>query len=462
MSHKTILRWREEGPAQFAADVLGADPTTQQWEGSRALAKRRRVSIRSGHGTGKSAMTSWAILWGLVCFPDIKIPCTAPTAHQLDDVLWAELGMWHRRLPDELRSEIEITSERAFRRDRAESAFAVPRTARPERPEALQGFHAPTLLFLIDEASGIPDQIFEVAEGALTTPGAYVLMVGNPTRNAGYFYDSHHSRRASWAALQWDGRESPLVSQEYVESMAERYGEESAIYRIRVAGEFAGSPDGVIPLDLIESAVARDVVTTGSMRWGLDVARFGSDRTALAKRRGNTLVEPVKTWTGRDTMQTVGMLQIEYDETPDVDKPEAICIDVIGLGAGVYDRAKEIGLPVIGVNVSQSPSVRQQYNRLRDELWFEAREWFARRDCKIVADEDLMAELTLPNYKVLSSGKKQVDSKDEIKKNGISSPDLADAFCLTFARGVAKARRPAVERPRARYAGSLGTSWLGA
>lgn len=459
--HNAILRWREEGPARFAVDALGSEPTDQQWEGSRALAKRRRVSIRSGHGTGKSAMTSWTILWGLFCFPEIKIPCTAPTAHQLGDVLWSELGTWHRRLPQELRSEIVITSERAFRADRPEGAFAVPRTARAEQPEALQGFHAPTLLFLIDEASGVPDQVFEVAEGALTTPGAYVLMVGNPTRNAGYFYDSHHARRASWAALQWDARKSPLVSADYVQSMAERYGDESAIFRIRVAGEFAGSPDGVVPLDLIESAIDRDVETTGPMRWGLDVARFGDDRTALCKRRGNTLVEPVKTWTGRDTMQTVGLLQIEYDETPVADRPEAICIDVIGLGAGVFDRAKELGLPVIGVNVSQSPSVRQQYNKLRDELWFEAREWFARRDCRIVQDDDLIAELTLPQYRVLSNGKKQVQSKDDIKKAGINSPDLADAFCLTFARGVAKAKRqPEVQRVRVydRHA----ASWMSA
>jgi phage terminase large subunit len=432
---EAILRWRKGGPALFAQEVLGAKPTDQQWEASRALVERRRVSIRSGHGTGKSAFMAWAVLWGLSCWHPIKIPVTAPTAHQLGDVLWAEIALWLRKMPDGLKREFEWKSEQVARVDAPREAFAVARTSRPEQPEALQGFHSENILFVIDEASGIPEAVFQVAEGALSTDGAFVIMAANPTRMEGYFFESHHKMRDRWAALHWNGEDSPLVSRDYVADMAAKYGVESAIYKIRVRGDFAGNPDGIIPLDLIEAATDRDIRQSGPERWGLDVARFGEDRTALAKRSGNTVADPVKWWRGKDTMQVAGLVKLEYEAAKV--KPEAICVDVIGLGAGVVDRMKELGLPVIGINVAESPSVQDRYERLRDELWFRVRDWFAARDVRIVQDDALAAELTLPTFTIRSSGKIKVEGKDDLKRRGVTSPDLADAFCLTFADGLA-------------------------
>lgn len=435
-ARETILRWRAEGPALFAKEALGAEPEDWQWEASRKLAQERRLSIRSGHGVGKSAFMAWCVLWFLCCFFPCKIPATAPTAHQLSDILWAEIAKWHRTLKEripELGDEFEWTSERFFLKSHPQESFAVARTSRPENPEALQGFHSENILFLIDEASGVVDEVFQVAEGALSSEGAFVLMAANPTKTQGYFYDSHHRMRGSWATMHVNGEDCKRVSRQYVEDMAKKWGRESSIYKIRVKGEFAGTPDGVIPLDLIQAAINRDIKPHGPIRWGVDVARFGDDLSALCKRRGNTLLEPVKTWGGKDTMQTAGLIKLEYDQAPV--KPEAICIDVIGLGAGVVDRCKELKLPVIGVNVAESPAVQEQYMRLRDELWFRARDWFAGLDVRMVEDEDLVGELTLPTFKVLSTGKKQVESKEDMKKRS-ASPDRADAFCLTFADGV--------------------------
>lgn len=380
---------------------------------------------------------AWCVLWFMSTHFPCKIPCTAPTGHQLSDVLWAEVAKWLRilkeRVPD-LGNEFEWKSEKVELRSNPQESFAVARTSRPENPEALQGFHSQNILFLIDEASGVPDEVYQVAEGALSSEGAYVLMAGNPTRSQGYFYDSHNKMRGSWATMHVNGEECPRVSPQYVEDMRKKYGRDSAIYRIRVLGDFAGSLDGVIPLDVVESAVGRAVKGYGPHIWGLDVARFGDDLSALAKRQGNSLLERIKTWGGKDTMQTAGLLKLEYENAKV--KPECINIDVIGLGAGVVDRCLELGLPVAGVNVAESPSIEEKYAKLRDELWFRAREWFMARDVVIPADEDLIGELTLPSYKVLSSGKIQVESKDEIKKRA-SSPDRADAFCLTFARTAA-------------------------
>jgi len=432
-----VTEWRKTGPAGFAAHVLGAKPTAQQLDASAQLVARRRVSIRSGHGTGKSTFMAWSVLWFLASYWPCKVPCTAPTGHQLDDILWAEIAKWlgvmRDRVP-ELAAEFEWKSGTVEMRKTPRESFAVARTSRPERPEALQGFHSENILFVLDEASGIPDEVFQVAEGALSTDGAFVLMAANPTRMDGYFYDSHHKMRSRWAALHWNGEDSPMVSRDYIADMRMKYGEESAIYRIRVKGDFAGNPDGVIPIDMIEAAINREVKPFGEHVWGLDVARFGADRTALAKRQKNHMAEPIEAWQGKDTMQTAGMVKARYDAAKI--KPEAIYVDVIGLGAGVVDRMKELNLPVFGVNVAESPSVNDKYNRKRDELWFKAREWFEARDVYMVRDDALIAELTLPSYKLTSSGKIQVESKDDLKKRGVISPDLADAFCLTFAQGI--------------------------
>jgi hypothetical protein len=228
------------------------------------------------------------------------------------------------------------------------------------------------------------------------------------------------------------------VSKSYAEEIAREYGENSNVYRVRVEGEFPLSEDdAVIPLGLVEAAVGREVHPNDmAMVWGLDVARFGDDSTALAKRRGNVLIEPVKERRKLDLMQSAGWIAREWEQTPIDKRPAAINVDVIGLGAGVVDRLREMGLPVRGVNVGEAASVdEKRFMRLRDELWFRVRDWFDARDCAIVRDDGLISELVAPKYKIESSGKIKVESKDDMKKRGIKSPNKADAFCLTFAGG---------------------------
>lgn len=441
-TQKAVLRWREGGPALFAHEVLGAKPTPQQWEASAAIVKKRRVSIRSGHGTGKSTFMAWCVLWFLSCYFPAKVPATAPTAHQLEDVLWSEIAKWHRtmavRFPA-LAAQFKWSAG-AFRMDSAPNeSFSVARTSRPERPEALQGFHSEHILFLIDEASGVPDNVFEVAEGALSTDGAFVVMAANPTRQSGYFFDSHHKMRGAWAALHWDGEKSPMVSRTYIENMEKKYGRQSPVFKVRVKGDFVGAPDGVISLELCELAKIREVAVIPSARvvWGVDVARFGDDSSALAKRKGNHQLAPVVEWWGKDTMQTAGLIKAEWDQTAAADRPAAINVDVIGIGAGVVDRLKELSLPVMGVNVAEAEAVNEfkerQFNRLRDELWWKGREWLEAKDCRMCDDDETIAELTTPTYSILSNGLIKIEGKPELKKRGVKSPNRADAWLLTFA-----------------------------
>lgn len=433
-----ILRW-VRSPLAFCREALQANPEPWQAKVLQDVEDgAKRIAIRAGHGVGKTALEAWLIWWFLFCRRPCKIPVTANSQDQLRDVVWSELAKWRDKMPDFLKAALELETERAYVKACPNEAFAVARTARPEKPEALQGFHSDFLFFVIEEASGIEDVIFETAGGALTSPHSLVLMCGNPTRTSGYFYRAFHGSRDGWRCHHVPCSASSRVSPAYAAEIAREYGESSNVYRVRVLGEFPTSEDdAVIALGLIESATGREVaISERQVVWGLDVARFGDDWTALCKRRGNTVLQPTKAWSKKDLMQTAGIIYQEWRETPLEDRPAAINVDVIGLGAGVVDRLKELGLPVRGINVGEASATDSaRYMRLRDELWFAAREWLAEKAVRLPVDEALAAQLVGPKYKITSGGKLQVESKDDMKKRGVRSPDRADAFCLTFAGG---------------------------
>ena len=440
--------WRSN-PVKFVTEVFQVTPEKWQKNVLQSIIDNERVSVRSGHGVGKTAMLSWLILQWLITRYPSKVACTAPTAHQLEDVLWGEVAKWYRRMPDGLKNLLRLSRDRVEVLTAPQESFAVARTARKEQPEAFQGFHSENMLFIIDEASGVEDIIFEVGEGSMSTPGAKTLMTGNPTRTSGYFYDSFHSSRKLWNTHKVACSDSKMVTKRYVDEMKEKYGSTSNIYRVRVLGEFpSGDEDAVIPLALIEDAVTRQVdQVDGNMVWGLDVARFGSDRSSLAKRMENTLTEPIRFWRGKDLMQLCGIVVDEFNKMKGNEIPHEILIDSIGVGAGVVDRLMELGLPARGINVAETPSIQTRFNRLRDELWWKTREWFEERNTHIPDQDELIAELAMPRYNYTSAGKLKVESKAEMRKAGMQSPDLADALCLTFAFQSVKNYNRIIEYP---------------
>ena len=443
-----VLSWRAGGPALFAVEALGLpkewDPQAKegvlpwQWEASAELVRRRRLSIRSGHRVGKSAFMSWTILWFHSCFFPCKGGCTAPTATQMSDVLWAELSLWHRRLKGRMPALGEKFAWKADQFEMVEApqeSFTVARTARPEKPEALQGLHSKHVLILVDEASGVAESIFEAGRGSLASEDSYVVFASNPTRLEGLFFETHHKLKPLWSTMQVNGETVPTQSQQFRDEIAYQYGKDSNVYRVRVLGEFPlEEADVVIPMHLCEAATIRDVKPFGATVWGVDVARFGSDRTVLIKRCSNATLAKHASWSGMDTMQTAGKVFAEWNSTLPEDRPHTIFVDVIGIGAGVLDRLFELNLPAVGVNVAEAASIDDAtYSRLRDELWFRARRWLERKDCKLAQDDVLIAELSMPKYAFTSTGKLKVESKDELRKRYPRSPDVADAFCLTFA-----------------------------
>jgi hypothetical protein len=299
----------------------------------------------------------------------------------------------------------------------------------------MAGVHSDNVLLVVDEASGIPEKVFEAAAGSMSGLTATTLMLGNPVRTSGSFYESHHRLKNEWYTMHISCLDSPRVSKEFIREMAVRYGEDSSAYFVRVLGKFPKTDDDtILSLALVEDAQNRDVKMSEFTPkiWGLDVARFGMDSSVLAERQG-TIVTELEAWKGKDLMQLVGLVHNKYSECLPSQRPIQIMVDSIGLGAGVVDRLRELDLPVRGINVAESPSMRGQYTNLRAELWFRMKEWLEARDCKIPKDEALFSELVSPRYFFSSTGKLQVESKQEMKKRGLPSPDRADAVILTLA-----------------------------
>lgn len=398
------------------------------------------VAIRSGHGVGKTALECWCILKFALTHIPFRIPVVANSQDQLRDVVWPELKMWADRLPDFLRSQLEFTVDRMFLKAAPAEGFAVARVGNKENPEALQGFHSPNMLFIFEEASGIPEKVFEVGVGALSTPGARQLMCGNPTRLDGSFYDAFHREAHAWHRIHVSSEDVPRA-RGHIQRVIDKYGADGNEYRVRVKGEFPSTEDEqVIPRHLIDAALGRMVDPTKVYKpvWGVDVAWMGKDSSALAKRRGNALMEPVQIKRNLNPNQVAGWVQQELKATPKDDWPSEILVDVIGIGAGVVSTLweKKCPVPVRGVAVSESPSNKDRYFRLRDELWFLAREWFTTLDCVLPDDPELVFELASVHMKPPSSdGKQRVEMAGDTKKRVRRSPDRASAFILTFAGG---------------------------
>ncbi len=450
---ETMKKYAEQ-PEEFCRDVLRMKPQEWQAEFMDAVSKARRgvnndtiddepvlkmrFAIKSGTGVGKTAGVAALILWHLAVFPDSKIPCTAPTSPQIKAVLWPELRKWAQNVPKDLKPyfpyDVQTDTVKLLEN------MALARTARDENPEAFQGFHSKNIMLLADEASGVPDSIFLAGQGVMSSKGAITILIGNPTRPNGWFYDAFNSDSHLYWNRTINCTMSKMVQPAYVEEMRNKHGENSYEFRVRVMGEFHLEDSGfVIPRSFAVDATKREIESdTKYIIWGVDVSAGGKDKSAIAKRMGNKLIEPVKTYGGLNVMQFVDATLDEYYRAPIDQRPQEICIDVIGVGHGYVAQLKrelrqEIDagdVLVRGINVAERRARQQRYVSLRVELWAKAREWFESQACKIPPQQEFINELCSVEWEVnANNGKWQLLNKRTAGK----SPDMADAFILTFA-----------------------------
>lgn len=438
-------------PVEFVEDIIGATPDPEQAKILRSVAANPMTSVRSGHGVGKSTVQAWVVIWFMTTRPFPKVPCTAPTQHQLFDILWAEVSKWLRNNPA-LQNEMVWTKEKVYMRGYPEEWFAVARTA--SKPDALQGFHADDLLFIIDEASGVSDPIFEPVLGALSTPGARLLMCGNPTQLSGFFYDSHHKNRASYATFHIDGRNSQRVPKEFVDRIIRMYGEDSDVFRVRVAGDFPLQEDDIfIPISLVEKSIHTEFsprISPLSVHIGCDVARFGDDKTVIGYKVDEQ-VTFYKKRQGQDTMKTADdiiLLGEELVHRYRLDAPIPVKIDDGGVGGGVVDRLRQVKrlnperfwwLEVYPVKFGQRikhkyyhDSTTYMMSVVKKLLTPFDEETGKPKPVELILpdDDDLVAQLSGRKYELTEASKIRIESKEAVKKRGQPSPDEADCVLL--------------------------------
>ncbi len=492
ITQESLNAWQTD-PVGFSRDMLKAEPWEKQKEILEAVQVHNRVAVRSCNGSGKTFIAAHAVLWWLMCFPDSLVITTAPTEHQVRDMLWREIrrvyhGNEHLIGGKLLRTSLELDDKH----------YALGLST--NTPERFQGFHEGHILFVVDEASGVREGIFEAIEGSMTSDHARMLLLGNPTALSGYFYEAFHRRRSLWHTIHISALETPnvkvgkvtkptLVTPKWVEDAKVNWGEDSPMYQIRVLGEFPSeSEDTLISLKIIENAVENPAVDEDHahdvqdgdpqdcdpqdddpqdddpqdgdpqdgdpqdddpqdddpqdgdpqdgdsqddvpVEIGVDVARFGSDRTVICVRRGDRVID-IASFTKKNTMETAGLV----NEFVKQYAPTCVRVDSIGVGAGVVDRLKELRVPgVSGINVARRATNPEHFANLKAELYDGLRERFQQGRIRIPGNGKLISELASIRYSFSSSGQIRLEDKDELRGRGQPSPDMADALMLAFA-----------------------------
>ena len=314
--------------------------------------------------------------------------------------------------------------------------------------EAFAGLHnaGRRILLMFDEASGIHDRVWEVAEGALTDDDTEIIwcVFGNPTNPTGRFASCFGVQRHRWAPVQVDSRTVPGTNKALFAEWVSLYGEDSDFVRVRVRGVFprAGSMQ-LIGADVVEAAMKREAasIKTDPLIMFVDVARFGDDQSVIGFRKGrDARLIPLVKLRGVDTMT----LAARIAELHHLHRPDAVFVDGGGVGGGVIDRLRQLGILVIEVQFGakadrygvseEQPAVANK----RAEMWCSLRDWLPHGG--IPDDPDLLADLTGPQYSfVLRDGRDAIllEPKEAMKRRGLASPDAGDALAISFAYPVA-------------------------
>lgn len=463
--YRAFKRQYRHDPVAFVQDCFdwrtGQGATAYQSEILAALPAKRRVAVRGPHGLGKTTLASWVVLWFALTRDgeDWKLATTASAWRQLTKFLWPEIRKWARRLRWEKigrgafdeRRELQLLSLKLMTGE----AFAVA----SDNPAMIEGAHADSLLYVFDESKAIPEATFDAAEGAFSGDGigqgveAYALAISTPGEPQGRFYDIHARRPGldDWYVRHVtldEAIQAGRVSAAWAAQREKQWSKTSAVYQNRVLGEFAASDeDGIIPLAWIEAANERwqewvDAGRPGTLKaLGVDVGR-GGDKTTLARR-----VE----WAEEDLARRTVIGNLERDGKADTmavagrvagilrAQPGAVAsVDVIGIGAGVVDRLREQGLSVSAFNAAERSAVLDRSGELgfvnkRSEGWWRLREMLDPTYGEWVglpSDDTLTGDLTAPHYRIVSGGKIQVESKDDIRKRLGRSTDDGDAVMM--------------------------------
>jgi hypothetical protein len=422
----------EEGPDKWQAEILRAIG-----DGSLTTEEALQLAARSGHGIGKTALIAWIILWFSSTRPHPQIVVTANTKPQLETKTWRELAKWHKLAANE--HWFKWTATKFYHIQYPETWFAVNTPWSKERSEAFAGTHEKHVLIIYDEASAIDDIIWEVTEGAMTTPGAMWIVFGNPTRNTGRFSECFKRYRHRWKTWEIDSRQAKKADQDKIRQWIEDYGEDSDFVRVRVKGQEPRTGfKQFIGNELVEEAMNRSIhrsqIDHAPKVLGVDIARFGDDQSVFILRQGLMAFQPRK-FRNINTMELGDLIHEEATRL----MVDGIILDMGSFGAAVFDYLTEkLGRrDVVGINFGGKPIDEKIYKNKRAEMYGRARDWLRVGGC-LPDDRELRDDLTGPEYWYDIKERIQLEPKEDMKERGLASPDCGDAFCLTFAADIHK------------------------
>jgi hypothetical protein len=444
------------GPDRWACEILdeiGEAVRERGFDGISAV-EPIREAIASGHGIGKSALVAWLVGWIMSTRPSANGVVTANTGEQLSAKTWAEIAKWNRR--SITGHWFEVTTGRGamrmVHREAPESWKIVAQTCREENSEAFAGLHAAssTPFYIFDEASAVPDKIWEVAEGGLTDGEPMFFAFGNPTRNTGAFSECFGAKRHRWKTRQIDSRSVQITNKALIQQWVDDEGEDSDFVRVRVRGIFPrASLLQFIPRDLADEAATRPLPERSGLRHtalvGVDVARFGGAQSVIRTRMGrDARTWPAKKFRGLDTMQLAGQVGEHINELRRIGIREIVVfVDGGGVGGGVVDRLRQLGHDVIEVNFGGKADNQRDYANKSAEMWARGKEWL-KVGC-IEKDEQLLSDMTGREYGYTTEDKLVLERKESMVARGLASPDDADALFLTFAQPAMEVRSPAAD-----------------
>ena len=461
---KTLLEFQEKyihDPVGFVQNCItfppGHEPAFYQLEALERLQENKRLAVRGPHGLGKTALASWAIHWFALTRDgaiDWKIPCTASVWRQLTKFLFPEVHKWARYINWDIigrenynkRLELKALSLKLGTGE----AFAITGSD----AETIEGAHATDLMYIFDESKIVPDPSWDSAEGAFSTGNPYWLAISTPGAPNGRFY-SIHSGKSGYE--DWDKMHVTLemavradrITVEWATQRKKQWGEGSSLYKNRVLGEFATSEqNNVISLELIERAmqnwkewkeIADPEDTPGFRAISLDVGR-GGDASVICSRAETfktklLLIDDLQDYQTRDVMKLVGHSKALYQSRNKFKTGRYIIVDVIGIGAGVVDRLRELKYKVKAFNASSRTTRLDKsggfgFVNHRAACWWHFRELLEANKVLIPPNDVLLGELVSPTWQVNSAGKIQIEGKQQIRNRIGRSTDYADSVIM--------------------------------
>jgi len=435
--------WKKEWTWQQTIEFTAYNRALATFDKEEYEMYKRWITIKSGHGIGKTSAMSVISLHFMVCFFGSQIGVTANTADQLKDIFLKEFSIWVKRLPEPIRENIEVL-DKMVRIVGEKDWFLRTRVSSPDNPEALAGLHAEYVLIIADEASGIHERVFEVMKGALTGENFVVIYVSNPTRNEGEFYDSHKAG-APYTQLTFSSRESPIVKEGYIKKMEADYppnGKESSDQvKIRVDGEFAGVTEmddkGWIPLfaniNIQFEPPHMQIINRAVI--GVDPAGKGRDTSIVVVRDDIYMKEVLneRTSTERDLARKIETVRDTYNcSTSDIG------VEAFGIGAKVVANIRhkaDESTAVANAILMDKPreETKDLYHSYKSELGWKFREWVRMGGIILTNNKQgWLKELSKIKYKRDGQGRVQLMGKKEFKKEYNFSPDRFDAGITSF------------------------------